>query len=355
MKKIVTIVGARPQFIKVAPVSRVLRQHYNEIIVNTGQHYDANMADIFFQQLNIPMPDYNLGVGSGTHGKQTGQMLHTIENVLSEEKPDAVLVYGDTNSTLAGALAASKMHIPLIHVEAGLRSFNKKMPEEVNRILTDHVSSLLFAPTETAVTNLRNEGITNGIHQVGDVMYDAMIFNREIARKEYSIASFEVRPKGYYLATIHRAENTDNRDTLSNILQTLSSLPNEVVFPLHPRTKAKIEQFGLQSLLDDSNLRVVAPLSYLEMILLEEQAIGIVTDSGGVQKEAYFLEVPCYTLRTETEWVETVNCGWNHLLNPANNNNAEIIAKEFNQKYESNLFGDGKASEFIVEYIHTLW
>ncbi|QJD85267.1 non-hydrolyzing UDP-N-acetylglucosamine 2-epimerase [Cohnella herbarum] len=355
MKKIVTVVGARPQFIKVAPVSRVLRKQYHEIIVNTGQHYDANMADVFFQQLDIPLPDYNLGVGSATHGKQTGQMLQMIESVLIDEKPEAVLVYGDTNSTLAGALAASKMHIPIIHVEAGLRSFNKKMPEEVNRVMTDHISTLLFAPTDTAVSNLSKEGIVNGVYQVGDVMYDAMIYNIELAQQRYCIEDFGLKSKQYYLSTIHRAENTDNRDLLKNILLALSNLNVDVILPLHPRTKVKMNEYGLGNILESSNIRVIEPVSYLEMILLEQQARGIITDSGGVQKEAYFLQVPCYTLRTETEWVETVNCGWNQLLHPDTPDLAHAILRECERPYIPNLFGDGRASEKIVSSIRTLW
>ncbi|OXS55929.1 UDP-N-acetylglucosamine 2-epimerase (non-hydrolyzing) [Cohnella sp. CIP 111063] len=355
MKKIVTVVGARPQFIKVAPVSRVLRQEYHEIIINTGQHYDSNMADVFFQQLNIPLPDYNLGVGSATHGKQTGQMLQKIESLLNDEKPEAVLVYGDTNSTLAGALAASKMHIPIIHVEAGLRSYNKKMPEETNRVLTDHISTLLFAPTDTAVSNLSKEGIVDGVYQVGDVMYDAMIYNIELAQQHYKVQDFGLKSKQYYLSTIHRAENTDNRDVLKNILLALSTLNVDVILPLHPRTRAKMIEYGLGDILESSNLRVIEPISYLEMIFLEKNAKGIITDSGGVQKEAYFLQVPCYTLRTETEWVETVNCGWNQLLPPDTPDLAHAISKEFDRPYIPNLFGEGRASQKIVSNIHTLW
>lgn len=351
MKKIVTIVGARPQFIKMAPVSRVLRECMNEVVVNTGQHYDYDMAGVFFDELNIPKPDYDLGVGSATHGKQTGSMLEKIEQLLLSEKPDGVLVYGDTNSTLAGALAASKLHIPLFHIEAGLRSFNKRMPEEINRILTDHVSTLLFTPTETAVGNLKNENIVKGVHNVGDVMYDAVLFNLELAEERIRLETFGVTSKEYYLVTIHRAENTDDPQRLKSMLEVLHSFEYEVLLPLHPRTKMKIDSFGLGNLLQVSHLKVIEPLSYLEMLLVEKHARGIVTDSGGVQKEAYFVKVPCFTMRSETEWVETVQVGWNTLVNPELDDIKSIITAPFNSDYVPGLFGDGSASNQIVNKI----
>lgn len=298
MKKIVTVVGTRPQFVKVAPVSKVLRGQFKEVLINTGQHYDYNMSGVFFEELRIPRPDYDLGVGSSNHGQQTGEMLIRLEKVILDEKPDAVLVYGDTNSTLAGALTASKLHIPLIHIEAGLRSYNKKMPEEINRVMTDHVSNLLFAPTETAVNNLAKEGITRSVYNVGDVMFDAVVMNGSIAKSQLKLEQFGVSNKGYFLATIHRAENTDDLEQLRIIFESLLKLGDDVIVPLHPRTKAKLTQLDIYAAIQASNrLKVIEPVSYLEMLLLETNAKGIITDSGGVQKEAYFARVPCFTLR----------------------------------------------------------
>lgn len=350
-KKIVTIVGARPQFIKLAPVSRVLREKFTEIIVNTGQHYDHNMAGIFFEELKIPKPNYDLGIGSSSHGKQTGVMLDKIEELILLEKPDAVLVYGDTNSTLAGALAASKLHIPLIHIEAGLRSFNKKMPEEINRVLTDHVSNLLFAPTESAVSNLKQENIVNHVYNVGDVMYDAVLYNIHLAEESYELSNFNLKPKGYYLATIHRAENTDDKDRMIAIFESLASIDCEIALPLHPRTKHKLEGYGLSSLLNSPNIKFMDPVSYLEMLILEKNALGIITDSGGVQKEAYFMKVPCFTLRPETEWIETVKVGWNYLVDPFQNQLQQLLDFNYTKAYNDHLFGDGKASNKIVSLI----
>jgi len=350
--KVLTIVGTRPQLVKVAPVSRQLRKHVTEVLVDTGQHYDYNMAGIFFEELQIPKPDYYLGIGSATHGKQTAEMLTKIEDVIIEEKPTAVIVYGDTNSTLSGALAASKLHIPLIHIEAGLRSFNKNMPEEINRVITDHISNLLFAPTETAVNNLKLENITNNVINVGDVMYDAVLFNLEIAQNKHSVKEFGVTEKNYVLGTIHRAENTDSKEMLTAIFVALSRLNDIVLLPLHPRTRKKVNEYNLGELIAKSkNIKVIDPVSYLEMLVLEKNAKIIVTDSGGVQKEAYFAKVPCLTLRPETEWVETIDVGCNRLVNPLEDSLSDII-KEFQPTdFLGQLYGDGKASEKIAEEI----
>jgi UDP-N-acetylglucosamine 2-epimerase len=344
--KVATIVGARPQFIKAALMSRLLRQKHVEVLIHTGQHYDKAMSTIFFDELQIPNPDYNLGIGSGSHGAQTGAMLGAIEKVLLTETPDAVLVYGDTNSTLAGALAAVKLHIPVAHIEAGLRSFNRRMPEEINRVLTDHVSRWLFCPTQTAMDNLCAEGIEQGAHLVGDVMVDAMRHNLPIATERSDILQQLGLDSGaYYLATIHRPHNTDDQNRLAAILKTLETLDMPVVLPAHPRTLQAIKLAGLTSL---SNLTMIAPVSYLDMIALEASARVILTDSGGVQKEAYMVGVPCVTLREETEWVETVDAGWNQLVGaePAAIRAAVSSSAPGHDTFP--LYGDGKACERIV-------
>ena len=319
--RIVNIVGARPQFIKAAVVSRALRSLPGvvERLVHTGQHYDANMSAVFFDEMAIPWPDRDLGIGSGPHGAQTGRMLETIEEVLIADRPDWVLVYGDTNSTLAGALAAAKLHVPVAHVEAGLRSFNRRMPEEINRVLTDHASDLLLAPTQTAVENVLREGVPVArVHLVGDVMLDAACFYGErAARHSCVLERVGVEPNGYVLATVHRAENTDDPERLLALWNGLSLVAEElpVVAPLHPRTRAALARAGALDRVCGA-LKVVNPVGYLDMVMLERQAAVIATDSGGVQKEAFFYQVPCVTLRAETEWVELVELGWARLQPP---------------------------------------
>lgn len=350
--KILTVIGTRPQYIKAAPVSREIRKYFHEVLVDTGQHYDYNMSGVFFEELHIPKPDYNLGVGSASHGKQTGEMLIRLEEVVLQEKPDAVLVYGDTNSTLAGALVASKMHLPLFHVEAGLRSFNKLMPEEINRIMTDHVSTLLFAPTETAIENLKREGITERVYNVGDVMYDAVQYNVKIAEETRDLSQYGVSPGQFFLATIHRAENTDDAGQLQRILEALLELNKIVIVPLHPRTKNKLQGLDVANYLKNStNVKIVDPVSYLDMLLLEWNAKGIITDSGGVQKEAYFARKPCFTIRQQTEWVETVKVGWNVLVDLRTMNLKELIEHKLSDMppYISGLYGSGDAAERIVK------
>jgi UDP-GlcNAc3NAcA epimerase len=349
--KILSIVGARPQFIKAAPVSRVLRRQHAEVLVHTGQHYDHNMSALFFEELDIPEPDYNLGVGSGPHGQQTGRMLEAIEQVLLDERPDWVLVYGDTNSTLAGALASVKLHIPLAHVEAGLRSFNRRMPEEHNRVLTDHVADLLLCPTQTAVDNLTREGITRGVHNVGDVMYDAVLHNIGIAKQRSTILNrLGLKPGCYLLATVHRAENTDDPVRLAAILEAFSAVSEAIVFPAHPRTRSALAKLGLSP---PANVQLIEPVGYLDMLLLEKHARLILTDSGGVQKEAYFFSVPCVTLRDETEWVETVETGWNVVVGTDPRRIAAAVQGLRPAARPPGVFGDGRASERIESLIST--
>lgn len=351
MKTIVSIVGARPQFIKAAPVSRALASHFNEVMIHTGQHYDYEMSDLFFKEMDMRQPDFNLGIGGGTHGGQTGMMLIELEKVMSSVKPDCILVYGDTNSTLAGALTAAKAGIPLAHVEAGLRSYNRAMPEEVNRVLTDHVSSWLFCPTDAAVQNLEKEGIAKGVHQIGDVMYDALLRNLELSRNKSQVLKRMDLQKGEYaLATVHRAGNTDNPNNMRSILDALGSLPTRVIFPVHPRARSRIDEWGLTV---NANVSLIEPLGPLDILQLLENANCILTDSGGMQKEAYLLGARCITLREETEWVETVSAGWNSL--------AGVDAKRIRTLYESwkpvgerpLLYGDGRAAEKIVQILQT--
>lgn len=353
--KIATIIGARPQFIKAAIVSRHIRltRGIDELLVHTGQHYDDRMSRVFFEELEIPPPAYHLGIGSASHGVQTGRMLEAIERVLLQEKPDWVLVYGDTNSTLAGALAAVKLHIPVAHVEAGLRSFNRKMPEEINRILTDHASDLLFAPTEVAVSNLRHEGVPmEKVHLVGDVMYDASLYYGEKVERVGGLVDELRLPKGgYVLATIHRAENTNDRMRLQVIAQGLveTALTMPVVLPLHPRTAKALDEVGLLDVVK-KRIRVVEPVGYFDMLQLERHAAVIATDSGGVQKEAYFHGVPCVTLRDETEWVELVETGWNRIVSPTDANSVcrAILEAAGTRGEPVVLYGGGRAAAQIV-------
>jgi UDP-GlcNAc3NAcA epimerase len=344
--KIVSVVGARPQFIKAATVSRHLRRAHQEVLVHTGQHYDEQLSDVFFAELDLPPPDHHLGVGSAPQGQQIAQMLERLEEVLLQEKPERVLVYGDTNSTLAGALAAVKLHIPLAHVEAGLRSYDRRMPEEINRVLTDHCADLLFCPSATAVENLAREGITGGVHLVGDVMYDSLLqqLPDEDAAQE-ALSQQGLSPREYVLVTVHRAANTDDKARLGAILRALAELELPAVFPIHPRTRKAMAAAGLSPA---PNVRLREPLGYREMLSSERHARTILTDSGGVQKEAFFLGVPCVTLRDETEWPETVECGWNVLAGADPERIVAAAKRPTPQGERPPLFGDGHAAEKIV-------
>jgi UDP-GlcNAc3NAcA epimerase len=349
--KIVNLVGARPQFIKAAMVSRALQPDCQEILLHTGQHYDENMSKVFFEELGLPDPAAYLGVGSDTHARQTARMLIGIEEFLLQEKPDWLVVYGDTNSTLAGALAAVKIHIPVAHVEAGLRSYQKTMPEEINRLLVDHVSSRLFCPSQLAADNLAKEGVSQGVYVVGDVMVDALQYFLEIASARVTIlADLGLTPGSYALATIHRAANTDDPYRLAAILEALGELELPVVFPVHPRTREVIERRAFPL---GGNIRLIAPVSYLSMLQLEASADCILTDSGGVQKEAYWLGVRCITLREETEWVEIVALGWNRLVGI---DRLAIIDAVHNWRPSQDrppIYGDGHAAERIKEILIT--
>jgi UDP-N-acetylglucosamine 2-epimerase len=381
MIKVVTIIGARPQFIKAATVRRAIHafnsgrssgrntkasKKIREILVHTGQHYDYLMDKVFFEELQLPHPDHHLGVGSGSHARQTGIMLERIEAVLQKEKPQGVIVYGDTNSTLAGALTAAKLHIPVAHVEAGLRSYQRTMPEEINRLLTDHLSTLLLCPTASAVNNLGREGINDGkekvVKKVGDVMYDSILYYSKIAERRSRILeklnlltpNSELPTSNYYLATLHRAENTDNPERLGSLLKALGviGLKNPVILPVHPRTN---KMMRIHRLLPKSQgLRLIDPVSYFDMLTLEKNAKAILTDSGGVQKEAYWLNVPCLTLREETEWVEIVEMDWNRLVGFEMKKILRGI-RHFEKTDRANrrpwIFGDGKAGQKIVRLL----
>lgn len=359
--KLLTVVGARPQFIKAAVVSRAIARAsgmrrgpstVEEVLVHTGQHYDDDMSEVFFRDLEIPRPAYNLGVGSGSHGRQTGRMLEAIEGVIEREGPDCLLVYGDTNSTLAGALAASKLRIPVAHVEAGLRSFNREMPEEINRVIVDHLATYLFCPTENAVKNLNCEGLVHGVHRVGDVMYDSLAHNLERAKSRMDILSrLQLQPGSYVLATVHRAETTRQVETLRRLVSCLGTVGLPVILPLHPGTKKALELGDEHVALGE--VRLVPPVSYHEMLILEQAARLVVTDSGGVQKEAFLLRVPCVTLRNETEWVETVEAGWNRLAGTDPAAVAEAIKASLAQTPQSpgSPYGVGRAGEAIVDVL----
>lgn len=380
--KIVTIIGARPQFIKAAAVSRAIdkfnvNSHHGEqikeIIIHTGQHFDKNMSEIFFEELEISKPDYSLDIHSLSHSAMTGQMMEKIESVLLKEKPDIVLVYGDTNSTMAGALAATKLHIPIAHVEAGLRSFNRRMPEEINRVVTDHISTFLLCPTETAIDNLRNEGFNNILNfgdttnlinpisqdkpivfNIGDVMYDSVLFYASKAEKESNILKkHDMHKKAYGLVTIHRAENTDDPLRLKNILDALSEISKELflIWPMHPRVKNYIRKLNFN--FDNKRFKIIDPLGYLDIINLEKNAKIIFTDSGGMQKEAFFFNIPCITLRDETEWVETVESKANVLAGANRENIIDAYFKniERNLIIKKGLFGYGNASTNIVNIL----
>lgn len=360
MKKVLTVMGARPQFVKAAPVSKALKECpvLVEVIVHTGQHYDMNMSSQFFDELEIPPPKYNLGVGSGGHGLQTGEIMKRLEPVLNKECPDMVMVYGDTNSTLAAAVTASKLRIPVGHVEAGLRSFNRSMPEEINRVVADHVSTLLFCPTRTAVQNLEKQGITSNVFNTGDVMYDvALQFSQKAEEKSSILSDLRLGKKSYILATVHRAENTDSKQRLSNIFSALKEVAQEtvVVAPLHPRARKMLRHFGLEGHLE--GILVIEPVGFLDMLSLEKNARLIATDSGGVQKEAYFHGVPCVTLRNETEWVETVEAHWNVL---AKVDSVEAITNAVRASLGFSgvrprvcEYGQGRAAQDIVDTVES--
>ncbi|GER12851.1 non-hydrolyzing UDP-N-acetylglucosamine 2-epimerase [Variovorax boronicumulans] len=350
--KILTVIGARPQFIKASVISRALSSmHSNvqEVLVHTGQHYDANMSDVFFTELGIPCPTHNLGIGGGTHGENTGRMLEKLEALMLLERPDRVLVYGDTDSTLAGSLAASKLHIPVAHVEAGLRSFNRKMPEEINRVLTDHLSSLLFAPTDRACSNLIKEGVAKeAIHRTGDVMYDVALLFKEHAKKPDWFDQAELRKDAFALCTIHRAENTDSPQNLKEILKGLDSENVKFVLPLHPRTRLKLQKIGAPL---PSNVHVTEPVGYLEMMWLEANSKFIVTDSGGVQKEAYFHRKFCITLREETEWMELVEHQVNTLVGADSKRISDAIDGDTSFQSDAELYGDGLSAVRISKIL----
>jgi len=349
--KLINIVGARPQFVKASPLSAELRKRHREILVHTGQHYDAELSQVFFDELGLPPPDRSLGIGSASHGRQTGAMLAALDEVLEDERPDAVVVSGDTNSTIAGALAAAKMGIPVAHVEAGLRSLNRQMPEELNRIVTDHLSAWLFAPSDNARQHLLREGISAGVHMVGDVMADAVRIHGERARqRSQALDRVGVKEKSYYLATIHRAENTDDPIRLAGIFDALRRLDAPVVLPLHPRTRKRLAEMDPRT---TESIRITEPQGYLDMLRLEEGAICILTDSGGMQKEAYYLHTPCVTLRDETEWVETVELGWNEVsgTEPERIVSAVGRVRAIDGRPHPSLYGDGYAARRIASIL----
>jgi UDP-GlcNAc3NAcA epimerase len=350
--KVITVIGARPQFIKAAVVSNAFHKAgIKELILHTGQHFDSNMSDVFFDELGIPKPAFNLGIGGGSHGQNTGRMIESIEKVLLKEKPDWLLVYGDTDSTLAGVLAAVKLHIPVAHVEAGLRSYNRRMPEEINRILTDHAANVLFAPTTSAVQNLANEGITGDkVVNTGDVMFDAaLFFGNKADSSSHILSKLELKTREYVLATIHRAENTDDPVRLKAIIDGMGNSKKHIVMPLHPRTHARLLSNNLTL---PANVLTIEPVGYLDMVMLEKHASLIVTDSGGVQKEAFFYEVPCVTLRDETEWSELVDAGWNQIVPSLSADLvAKAIASEPAKGKSIQPYGNGNAADLVVDVV----
>ncbi len=352
MKRIMTVVGARPQFVKASALSRVLRNDFTEILVHTGQHYDETMSDVFFQELEIPIPDINLGVGSGEHGYQTGMMLIELEKAMLLKKPDLVLLYGDTNSTLAGALAASKLHIKVAHVEAGLRSFDREMPEEINRILTDVISDILFIPTETARGNLKKEGITNGVYNVGDVMLDVFLRMRERAlSRSNNVFMSGLSRNDFSVMTLHRPRNTDNPEVLRTILRALMETEDIIAFPAHPRVRKNLASSGLMDEIKNTNIRLLDPLGYLDFVALMHYSKKIITDSGGVQKEAYFLKKPCITIRENTEWTETVFDGWNVLVGHSREGIIKAVNEFQPDEEQTEAFGDGNAAGKILKIL----
>ncbi|WP_340817838.1 UDP-N-acetylglucosamine 2-epimerase (non-hydrolyzing) [Methanolobus sp. WCC4] len=349
--KVISIVGARPQFIKCAPLSKELRKNHEEIIIHTGQHYNEEMSAFFFQELKIPAPDINLEIGSGSHGYQTGKMIIEIENFLLKEKPNVVLVYGDTNSTLAGAIAASKIDVNIAHVEAGLRSFDRSMPEEINRVVTDHLSQILLSPSQTAIENLAYEGVIENVHNVGDLMVEAVKNNLKLAeRKSTILKDLNLNEKDYIVATVHRASNTDNLDKLNNIMKALAESNTEIILPLHPRTKKSLEACNLLDKYNTS-IRFIPPLGYFDMLKLMSKSKKIVTDSGGIQKEAYILNVPCITLRDNTEWIETVEAGSNILVGFNHSKILSAINFFEGDDGDKTIYGKGDASKKICKIL----
>lgn len=341
--RVISIVGARPQFVKLAPFSRELRKYHQETIIHTGQHYDMNMSELFFKQLDIPEPDINLHIGSGGHGSQTGKMLIALEEQFIKLSPDAVVVFGDTNSTLAGALAASKLHIPCIHIEAGLRSFNRLMPEEINRIVADHTSDLLLVPTSAAMVNIKREGMYEKSVLTGDIMTDSVTYlSSKAARTSNIIEDLEMEQEGYYLLTLHRPANVDNPEHLSAMIRQMEELDYPVIFPVHPRTRGFLPDSA-------KGIHFIDPVGYIDMLALQCNARKVITDSGGVQKEAYILNRPCITLRTETEWTETVDAGWNLLLDPNREDLAEHIRFFSPNGTQPEIFGDNVAEKMVKE------
>jgi UDP-GlcNAc3NAcA epimerase len=347
--KILSIVGARPEFIQAAPVSRAIRAQHREVLVHTGQHYDYLMSQAFFDELGIPAPDYNLEVGSGAASKQTGDIMARLEQVMQTETPDLVLLRGDTNSTIAGALVASKMHIPAAHIEAGERSFDRRMPEEINRVVTDAIADIHFCVSQKGVRQLAAEGVTTG-YFIGDVMLDAMLQNRQLARQKSDVlARLNLKPREYALVTIHRAANTDDPARLANIVTALNRVNETIVFPVHPRTRKALENIGANF---GAHVRLIEPVAYFDMMMLEENARVIATDSGGVQREAYFLAVPCLTLRDETEWTDTVAAGWNQLVSVEPDSVLEAWARAQPPADHPPLFGDGTAAQKLVDVLN---